>query len=44
MCSALGQETLVNEALQAGAVDFIVKPFKPASVLETLNRVLEKGD
>jgi two-component system chemotaxis response regulator CheY len=44
MCSALGQETLVNEALGAGAVDFIVKPFKPASVLETLNRVLEKGD
>jgi len=44
MCSALGQETLVNEALQAGASDFIVKPFKPESVLETLKRVLEKGD
>jgi two-component system chemotaxis response regulator CheY len=44
MCSALGQETLVAEAMQAGAVDFIVKPFKPASVLETLQRVLEKDD
>jgi two-component system chemotaxis response regulator CheY len=44
MCSALGQETLVTEALQAGAADFIVKPFKPDSVLETLRRVLEKGD
>ena len=44
MCSALGQETLVNEALQAGAKDFIVKPFKPTSVVETLNRVLEKSD
>ena len=42
MCSALGQETLVMEALQAGARDFIVKPFKPDSVLATLARVLEK--
>jgi two-component system chemotaxis response regulator CheY len=44
MCSALGQETLVNEALQAGASDFIVKPFKPEAVAATLRRVLEKGD
>jgi len=42
MCSALGQETLVTEALQAGATDFIVKPFKPKSVLDALKRVLEK--
>jgi two-component system chemotaxis response regulator CheY len=42
MCSALGQETLVMEALQAGASDFIVKPFKPDSVLATLRKVLEK--
>ncbi|MCH2185630.1 response regulator, partial [Myxococcota bacterium] len=33
MCSALGQETLVMESLEAGAMDFIVKPFKPESVL-----------
>ena len=44
MCSALGQETLVQEALQAGAVDFIVKPFKPDSVISTLAKVLEKGE
>ncbi len=44
MCSALGQETLVMEALQAGAKDFIVKPFKPDSVLATLKKVLEKGE
>lgn len=44
MCSALGQETLVNEAIQAGARDFIVKPFKPESVIETLQKVIEKGD
>ncbi len=42
MCSALGQETLVMEALQAGAKDFIVKPFKPESVLTTLKKVTEK--
>ena len=44
MCSALGQETLVQEALQAGARDFIVKPFKPDSVIATLNKVLEKKE
>jgi two-component system chemotaxis response regulator CheY len=42
MCSALGQETLVTEALQAGARDFIVKPFKPDAVLATLKQVIEK--
>lgn len=40
MCSALGQESLVTEALEAGASGFIVKPFKPESVLETLGKVL----
>ena len=44
MCSALGQETLVAEAIQAGAKDFIVKPFKPDAVIETLKKVLEKED
>jgi len=42
MCSALGQETLVMEAIQAGAADFIVKPFKPEAVISTLKKVLEK--
>ena len=42
MCSALGQETLVTEALQAGAKDFIVKPFKPEAVITTIQKVLEK--
>jgi two-component system chemotaxis response regulator CheY len=44
MCSALGQETLVTEAIQAGAKDFIVKPFKPDAVIDTLKKVLEKED
>ena len=41
MCSALGQESLVIEALEAGAKDFIVKPFKPEKVLEIAGKVLE---
>jgi two-component system chemotaxis response regulator CheY len=44
MCSALGQEALVTEAVQAGARDFIVKPFKPDAVLATLAKVAEKAD
>ncbi len=44
MCSALGQESLVTEALQAGAKDFIVKPFKPEMVASTIRKVLEKED
>jgi two-component system chemotaxis response regulator CheY len=44
MCSALGQETLVMEALQAGARDFIVKPFKPDSVVSTIAKMLEKSE
>jgi len=36
MCSALGQETTVEEALAAGARDFIIKPFMPDQVLQTL--------
>ena len=40
MCSALGQESLIIEALEAGARDFIVKPFKPAKVIEIAQKVL----
>jgi len=39
MCSALGQDSLVVEALEAGARDFIVKPFKAEQVLEVLKKV-----
>lgn len=42
MVSALGQESLVSEALEAGACDFIVKPFKPERVVQTLRKALER--
>jgi two-component system, chemotaxis family, chemotaxis protein CheY len=40
MCSAMGQQALVIEAIEAGAKDFIVKPFQPSRVLEAVQRVL----
>ncbi len=40
MCSALGQESMVMEAIQNGARDFIVKPFQQEQVLETVARVI----
>lgn len=40
MCSALGQESLVTEALEAGAADFIVKPFQAEDVLKVVKKVL----
>jgi two-component system chemotaxis response regulator CheY len=40
MCSAMGQQALVVEAIQAGARDFVVKPFQPGRVLEAVERVL----
>jgi two-component system, chemotaxis family, chemotaxis protein CheY len=41
MCSAMGQQALVLEAIQAGARDFVLKPFQPNRVLEAVNRVLQ---
>lgn len=40
MCSAMGQESMVMEAVRSGAKDFIVKPFKPDRVLKTVNSIL----
>ena len=37
MCSALGQEALVIESMNAGAMDFIVKPFTPEKVLRAVD-------
>ena len=40
MCSAMGQQALVAEALDAGARDFVLKPFDPSGLLEAVQRVL----
>jgi two-component system chemotaxis response regulator CheY len=40
MCSAMGQQAMVIEAIQAGARDFIVKPFQPDRVLEALRKAV----
>ena len=40
MCSAMGQQSMVIDAIQAGAKDFIVKPFQPERVLEAVKKVL----
>jgi two-component system, chemotaxis family, chemotaxis protein CheY len=40
MCSAMGQQTMVIESIQAGARDFIVKPFQPERVLEAVKKAL----
>ena len=40
MCSSMGQQSLVVEAIQAGAKDFIVKPFQPSNVLEAVKKTL----
>ncbi len=41
MCSAMGQQALVVEAIQVGAKDFVVKPFQPAGVLEAVAKALQ---
>ena len=40
MCSAMGQEAMVIEAIQSGAKDFIVKPFKPDRILKTVTSIV----
>ncbi len=40
MCSALGQDEPIVEALEAGARDFVLKPFLPEKVLEAVRKVL----
>jgi len=40
MVSAMGQHSLVVEAIQAGARDFVTKPFQPSRVIEAIKRVL----
>jgi len=41
MCSALGQQTLIVQALQLGAKDFIVKPFREERVVAAIKNILD---
>ena len=38
MCSSMGQQALITEALKSGAKDFVIKPFQPQKVLEVLSK------
>jgi two-component system, chemotaxis family, chemotaxis protein CheY len=40
MCSAMGQQAMVFESIQAGAKDFVVKPFNAERVLEAVKKVV----
>ena len=42
MCSALGQQALVQDALTAGAKDFLIKPFNPSRVIEVISKILSQ--
>lgn len=41
MCSAMGQQTMVMDAIRAGAKDFIVKPFDTERVIKALDKVIQ---
>ncbi|GAB2781669.1 two-component system chemotaxis response regulator CheY [Hymenobacter luteus] len=43
MCSAVGQEVIVNEALESGATAYIVKPFSEEKVLEIVGSALQES-
>lgn len=40
MCSAMGQQAMVMEAIKSGAMNFLVKPFEKSKVLDTVVKVL----
>ena len=41
MCSAMGQQSMVIEAIQSGAKDFIVKPFREEKVIESVRNIID---
>ena len=41
MCSAMGQQSMVIEAIEAGAKDFVVKPFDKDKIKEAVSKVLD---
>jgi two-component system chemotaxis response regulator CheY len=43
MISAMGQESMVSDAIKVGASDFVVKPFQPERILAAINRAVQKN-
>lgn len=41
MVTAIGQQSIITAAIEAGAADFIVKPFDPVRVIATISKVLQ---
>ena len=41
MCSAMGQEAMMADAIRLGALEFIIKPFKPEQIVETVQKLLK---
>lgn len=44
MCSAIGQENMIIEAVDSGAADFIVKPFKPEQIVQAVAQAFAGGE
>lgn len=44
VCSVMGQQSLVVEAIRSGAKDFVIKPIKPERMIEAVNKALLSGD
>lgn len=44
MCSAMGQKSIVMEAIKAGALGFIVKPFRAEQVIKAVEKALARGE
>jgi two-component system chemotaxis response regulator CheY len=38
MCSSMGQQSLITEAIKSGAKDFVIKPFQPQKVIEAITK------
>lgn len=43
MCSAMGEQEMIVKAIQLGATDFVVKPFKRERIVGAITRALERG-
>lgn len=43
MCSAMGQNALIVDAISSGAKDYIVKPFEKKEIIDAVNKVLDES-